>query len=64
MQKPQPVADILASMSKSSKIPTVQNGTQYSTNFPVPDQLITNESETITRREIKVKIGSNLSIQI
>ena len=42
-------------MSKSSEIPTVQNITKESTNFPVPDQLITNETETITRREIQGK---------
>ena len=42
-------------MSKSSKIPTVQNITKDSTHFPVPDQLITNETETIIRREIQGK---------
>ena len=44
-------------MNKSSKIPTVQNVTKDSTNFPVPDQLITNETETITRRDIQSKNG-------
>ena len=51
-KKPQPVADKQTSFSKSCKIPTVQNITKDSMNFPVPDQLITNETETITRREI------------
>ena len=55
MQKSQPVADTQASMSKSSKIPTVQKVTKDSTDFPVPDQLITNEIETITRKEIQGK---------
>ena len=36
-RKPQPVADKQTSLSKSSKIPTVQNITKDSTNFPVPD---------------------------
>ena len=43
-------------MSKSSKIPTVQKVTKDSMKFPVPEQLITNETETITRRE---KQGKN-----
>ena len=44
-------------MSKSSKIPTVQNATKNSTNFPVPDRLITNKTETITGRKIQGKSG-------
>ena len=52
MQKPQPVVDITVSASKSCKIPTVPNATKNSTAFPVPKQLITNETETITRRKI------------
>ena len=55
MQKTQPVADITVSTSKSCKICTVQNVTKDSTAFPVPKQLITNETETITRREILSK---------
>ena len=55
-KKNQYVVDIPASMSKSSKIPTVQKVTKDSMNFPVPEQLITNETETITRRE---KQGKN-----
>ena len=51
-KKPQPVVDITVSASKSHKIPTVQNATKDSTAFPVPKQLITNETETITRRKI------------
>ena len=42
-------------MSKSSKIATVQKVTKDSTDFPVPEWLITNEAETITRREIQGK---------
>ena len=33
--------------------------TKDNTNFPIPKQLITNETETITRKKYKVKIGSN-----
>ena len=36
-KKPQPVADATASMSKSSKIPTVQKITKDSMDFPVPE---------------------------
>ena len=54
-KKTQPVADTQASLSKSSKIPTVQNVTKDSMDFQVPDWLITNETETITRREIQGK---------
>ena len=42
-------------MSKSHKTPTVQNITKDNTNFPVPEQLITNETETITRKKIQGK---------
>ena len=42
-------------MSKSSKIPTIQNVTKDNTNFPVPEQLITNETETITRKQMQGK---------
>ena len=52
-KKPQPVADITVSASKSHKIPTVQNVTKDSTAFPVPEQLITNDTEANTRREIQ-----------
>ena len=52
-KKTQPVDDKQTSLSKSSKIPTVQNVTKDSTNFPVPDQLITNKTETIIQREIQ-----------
>ena len=54
-KKPQPVADKQTSSSKSSKMPTVQNITKDSMNFPVPDQLIPNEKKTITRRKIQGK---------
>ena len=53
---PQPVvADITATESKSCKIPTIQNVTKDNTNFPVPEQLITNKTETVTRRKIQDK---------
>ena len=53
---PQPVVvDITATVSKSHKIPTIQNVTKDNTNFPVPEQLITNETETITRKQIQGK---------
>ena len=54
-KKPQLVADITATTSKSHKIPTIQNVTKDNTDFPVPEQLITNETETITRRKIQGK---------
>ena len=44
----QPVADTLVSTNKLSKIPTVQKDTKDSMDFPVPQQLITNKTETIT----------------
>ena len=37
------------------KIPTTQKVIKDSTNFPVPEQLITNKTETITRRQIQDK---------
>ena len=54
-KKPQPVADLNVSVRKSHKIPTIQKVTKDSTDFPVPKQLITNETETITRRKIQGK---------
>ena len=54
-KKPQPFADITAVLSKSCKIPTIQNATKNNMDFPVPIQLITNETETITREKIKGK---------
>ena len=52
----QPVTALTSAMSKSPKIPTVQNVTKDNTNFPVPKQLITNETETITGKKI---LGKN-----
>ena len=43
-------------MSKSPKIPTIQNVTKDNLDFPVPEQLITNETETITGKRI---LGKN-----
>ena len=54
-KKPQPVPDIAASTSKSHKIPMVQNATNNRTDFPVPEQLITDKTEAITRRMIQDK---------
>ena len=52
-KKPQPVADKQASIrDKSSKIPMVKKLLKI---VPVPDWLITNETEAITRREIQDK---------
>ena len=45
---PQPVADTLVPTNKLPKIPTVQKDTKVSMDFPVPQQLITNKTETIT----------------
>ena len=42
-------------MSKSHKVPTVQNVTKYKMDFPVPKQLLTNETEKITRKRIQSK---------
>ena len=42
-------------MCKSSKIPAVQQVTKDSMDFPVPEWLITNETEIITRKEIQGK---------
>ena len=54
-KKTQPAADKQTSLSKSSKIPKAQNVTKDSMDFPAPEWLITNEIETITRREIQGK---------
>ena len=54
-KKPQPVAEKTVSASKSHNLSTVQNVTKGSMAFPVPKQLITNETETNTRREILSK---------
>ena len=53
--KPQPVADIATSISKSHKISTVQNDTENSMDYPVPKQLITEKAEVITKRTIQDK---------
>ena len=51
-KKPQPVVHTTISASKSQKIPMVQNVTKDIMAFPVPKQLITNETETITTKQI------------
>ena len=43
-------------MTKSPKIPTIQDVTKDNMDFPVPQQLITNETETITGKRI---LGKN-----
>ena len=52
---PQPVADALVSANKSPKIPANQKVTIDSTKFPVPNQLITRKTETITMRQVQDK---------
>ena len=52
-KNPQPVANTNISISKSHKIPKAQNVTKNNMVFLVPDQLITNKTETITRWEIQ-----------
>ena len=54
-RKPKPVADTTTSTSKSCKIPTVQNVTKNTMDFPVPEQLITDKTEAITERMIQDK---------
>ena len=54
-KKPQPVADTTATACKSHKRPTIQNVTKNNMDFPVPNQLITNKTETITREKIQGK---------
>ena len=51
----QPVADTLVSTNKLPKIPIIQKDTKVSTDFPVPQQLITNQTETITQRQVQDK---------
>ena len=51
-KKTQPVVDTTVSASKSHKIPMVQNVTKDSMAFSVPKQLITNETETITTKQV------------
>ena len=51
-KKPQPVVDTTLLANKSCEIPTVQNVTKDSTPFPVPKQVITNKTETITTKQI------------
>ena len=36
-------------------MPTIQNDAKVSMDFPVPQQLITNKTETITRRQVQDK---------
>ena len=56
----QPVADTLVSTNKLPKIPTTQKHTKDSMDFPVPEQLIINKIETITRRQVQDKNGEQL----
>ena len=54
---PQPVADTSVSTNRLPKIPTIQKDTKVSTDFPVPQQLITNKTETIIWRQMQDKKG-------
>ena len=55
-KKPQPIAAPTIAVSKSPKIPTIQNVTKDNMDFLIPKQLITNETETITRKKV---LGKN-----
>ena len=50
---PQPFTNILVSTNKLPKIPTIQIDTKVSTDFLVPQQVITNK--TITQRQVQDK---------
>ena len=50
--QPQPVADTLVSTNKSSNIPTTQKVAISSTEYPVPNQLITHRTEITTMRQV------------
>ena len=54
-RKLQPVEDTTASTCKLCKIPTVKNDTKTNMDFPVPEQLITDTTEAITKRMIQDK---------
>ena len=51
----QPASDTLLLTNKLPKKPTIQKDTKASTDFPVPQQLITNKTETITQRQVQDK---------
>ena len=51
----QPVADTLVLTNKSPNIPTDQNVTTNSTEYPVPNQLITCRTEMLTMRQVQDK---------
>ena len=55
LKHPQPVADTLVSTNKLPEIPTIQKDIKVSTDFPVPQQLITSKIETITQRQVQDK---------
>ena len=46
------MSDTTASPNKSHKVPMIQNITKHSMDFPVPEQLVTDKTEEITRRTI------------
>ena len=52
---PQHVAETLVSANKLSRILTDQKVTIDSTKFPVPNQLVMNKAESITKRQVKDK---------
>ena len=51
----QPVANILVSANKLPIIPTIQKVAKDSMKFPILNQLIINETETITNRQVQDK---------
>ena len=63
-KKPQPVADITASTSKSQKIPMVQNVTKNSIEFPVPEQLKQTRQKQLIEEQYRIKIGNYPPIKI
>ena len=55
-KKPQPVVGgITGTVSKSCKMPTIPNFTKDNMDFPVPKQLITNETEQLPEKKIQSK---------
>ena len=52
---PQLIAATLVPTNKLPKIPTIQKDAKDGMDFPVPEQLIMNKTETITRRQVQDK---------
>ena len=54
-KQPQPVTHTLVSTNKSPNIPSNQNVTKDSMKYPVPNQLITHRTKTLTMRQVQDK---------